>query len=88
MTIVFVSAPGVRSQFRRTAHFIRLPEESIHLREKNIAGPTCIFVRKTLRVRPERSEDAEASSKLEEEDLRFSMKMMLAPAFETSLQSV
>ena len=47
-----------------------------------------IFVRKTLRVRPERSEDAEASSKLEEEDLRFSMKMMLAPAFETSLQSV
>jgi hypothetical protein len=47
-----------------------------------------IFVRKTLRVRPERSEDAEASSKLEEEDLRFSMKMMLAPAFETSLQFV
>jgi hypothetical protein len=40
---------------------------SIHLCEKNIAGPT------------ERSEDANASSKLAEEDLRFSMKMVFAP---------
>ena len=56
---------------------------------KSVAGRKAyIFVRKTLRVRPERSEDAEASSKLEEEDLRFSMKMMLSPAFETLLQSV
>jgi hypothetical protein len=42
-------------------------QQIIHLREKNIAGPT------------ERSEDANASSKLAEEDLRFSMKMMFAP---------
>ena len=43
------------------------PAQSIHLREKSIAGPT------------ERSEDANASSKLAEKDLRFSMKMVLAP---------
>ena len=43
--------------------------QNIHLREKNIVGPT------------ERSEDANASSKLAEEDLRFSAKMMFAPAF-------
>jgi hypothetical protein len=53
-----------------------LPEASILLHEKNIVGPT------------ERSEDANASSKLAEEDLRFSMKMMLAPASETPFQSV
>jgi hypothetical protein len=43
--------------------------QSIHLREKNIAGST------------ERSEDAKASSKLAEENLRFSMKMMLSAGF-------
>ena len=52
------------------------PAQSIHLREKNIAGPT------------ERSEDANASSKLAEENLRFSMKIMFAPAFDILLHSV
>ena len=42
-------------------------QQDIHLREKNIVGPT------------ERSEDTNVSSKLAEEDLRFSMKMMFAP---------
>ena len=51
-------------------------QQSIHLREKNIVGPT------------ERSEDANASSKLAEEDLRFSMKMMFAPVSGTPYQSV
>ena len=46
--------------------------QSIHLREKNIVGST------------ERSEDANASSKLAEENLRFSMKIMFAPAFDIS----
>ena len=50
--------------------------QSIHLREKNIAGST------------ERSEDANASSKLAEENLRFSMKIMFAPAFDILLHSV
>jgi hypothetical protein len=49
-------------------------QQIIHLREKNIAGPT------------ERSEDANASSKLAEEDLRFSMKMMFVPVSETPFQ--
>ena len=50
--------------------------QSIHLREKNIVGST------------ERSEDANASSKLAEEHLRFSMKIMFAPAFDILLHSV
>jgi len=53
-----------------------LPEASILLHEKNIVGPT------------ERSEDANASSKLAEEDLRFSMKMMFAATFDILLHSV
>ena len=44
-----------------------LPAAGIHLREKNIAGPT------------ERSEYAYAYSKLVGQELRFSMKMMPAP---------
>ena len=50
------------------------PAESIHLREKNIAGPT------------ERSRrDGEPSlRKLGGQDLRFSMKMMLTPDQEIS----
>ena len=51
-------------------------QQSIHLREKNIVGPT------------ERSEDTNVSSKLAEEDLRFSMKMMFVPATKTLSQSV
>ena len=47
--------------------FSLIPVQSIHLHEKNIVGPT------------ERSEDANASSKLAGQDRRFSMKMMLAP---------
>ena len=50
--------------------------QNIHLREKNIVGST------------ERSEDANASSKLAEENLRFSMKIMFAPAFDILLHSV
>ena len=50
--------------------------QNIHLREKNIVGST------------ERSEDANASSKLAEENLRFSMKMMFAAAFDILLHSV
>ena len=46
---------------------ISLPAAGIHLREKNIAGPT------------ERSEYAYAYSKLVGQELRFSMKMMPAP---------
>jgi len=48
-------------------------QQSIYLREKIIVGST------------ERSEDANACSKLAEENLRFSMKMMFAPAFDISL---
>jgi len=36
----------------------------------------------------ERSENAAAFSKLAEKDLRFSMKMMFAPDYESSLQPV
>ena len=53
-----------------------LPAENIHLREKNIVYPT------------ERSENATAFSKLAGEDIRFSMKMMFAPVYETALQPV
>ena len=47
------------------------PEAGIHLREKNIVGPT------------EKSEDANASSKFAGQDRRFSMKMMTAPVIDT-----
>ena len=45
----------------------REPEQSIHLREKNIAGPT------------ERPKNAKHFLRLAGKDLRFSMKMMFAP---------
>ena len=51
-----------------------LPAQSINLREKSIVSP------------PERSGNAQAFPKLAEEDLRFSMKMMFEPVYETRLQ--
>ena len=53
-----------------------LPAENIHLREKNIASPTEI------------SRNAYAFLKIAGKDLRFSMKMMFAPVYETTLQPV
>ena len=57
---------------------IPFPEQSIHLREKSIAGPT------------ERSSRGGLPSlrKLAGQDLRFSMKMMFAPEYEPRLQPV
>ncbi len=55
---------------------ITFPVQSIHLREKSIAGPT------------ERSKSAQALFKLTGQDLRFSMKMMFAPDSGTHGQPV
>ena len=55
---------------------ITFPAQSIHLREKSIAGPT------------ERSKSAQALFKLTGQDLRFSMKMMFAPDSGTYRQPV
>ena len=52
-----------------------IPEQSIHLREKSIAGPT---ERPTMR----------SIVRLGGQDLRFSMKMMPATDSETSQQPV
>ena len=62
--------------FRQAALILRFRQQNIHLREKNIVYPT------------ERSENAAAFSKLAGEDIRFSMKMMLAPVYGTQLQPV
>ena len=50
--------------------------EKIHLHKKSIASLT------------ERSENATAFSKLAEKDLRFSMKMVFEPVYETTEQPV
>ena len=55
--------------------YISLLAQSIHLREKNIAGPT---------ERPKSSCFFGSQGR----NLRFSMKMMFATAYETSIQPV
>jgi len=63
-------------QFRPAAFTVRLSGSNVS-----------IFVRKALRVRPrDRMAAVCRLRKLAGKDLRFSMKMMLAPAYEASLQ--
>ena len=60
---------SINAKIGQDVHAIDFRRQSIHLREKNIVGPT------------ERSKNALAFFKLAEEDLRFSMKMMFAPDY-------
>jgi hypothetical protein len=69
-----LSSSILLSQFGQAAFKVRLPAQSINLREKSIVSP------------PERSGNAQAFPKLAEQDLRFSMKMMFEPVYETGLQ--